>query len=379
MVYMSKTKRKRVRRQRLIRLAIAAAVVAAVLVIIWQASLGSVVARVEGTTIRSGMVDGVETFLAFAQTGQFPNNSTAGMTEDEIATQNDLKLVQRNALVQSVFVTNEVVRKFFAEKGIAFPDEEQQAQIDEYVEMYFGTPEAVRTLEAKGVKRQHIEYYFEFVTIMAALRNYIDETDPVTEEEALAYYNENPSYFTNPFSMSASHILIQDPEHTDAKRAEIEAILEKLNNGADFAELAMEYSECGSAENGGDLGTFGLGQMVPEFEEAALALEPGEISGIVETQFGFHIIKLTEKNEESLSSFEDVRENIDSILIGERSNELVTSLIDAANITYTGLLVPETGKPPISLSELALARGETPEEDGHDPNDGGDHTGHDHD
>jgi len=378
MVYMSKTKRKRVRRQRLIRLAIAAAVVAAVLVIIWQASLGSVVARVEGTTIRSGMVDGVETFLAFAQTGQFPNNSTAGMTEDEIATQNDLKLVQRNALVQSVFVTNEVIRKFFAEKGIAFPDEEQQAQIDEYVEMYFGTPEAVRTLEAKGVKRQHIEYYFEFVTIMAALRNYIDETDPVTEEEALAYYNENPSYFTNPFSMSASHILIQDPEHTDAKRAEIEAILEKLNNGADFAELAMEYSECGSAENGGDLGTFGLGQMVPEFEEAALALEPGEISGIVETQFGFHIIKLTEKTEESIAPFEDVRENINSVLIGQRSNDLVEGLIDAANITYSGLINPETGRPPTSLADLALARGETPDAE-HDPNDGGDHTGHNHD
>ena len=378
MVYMSKTKKKRVRKQRLIRLAIAVGVIAAVIIIIWQVNLGSVVARVDGTAIRSSMVDGVSAFLQFAQTGQFQDNSTVGMTAEEIATRDDMRLVQRNAVVQNVFVTKEVLKKHFAAEGIAFPTEDQQAQIDEYMNMYFGTPEAVRTLESNGVKRQHLEYYFEFITLMAAFRDKIAESDPVTEEQALAYYNENQSYFITPLSLRASHILLLDAEHTDARRAEMEQILERLNNGEDFAELAMEYSEDGSAENGGDLGTFGLGQMVPEFENAALALEPGEISGIVETQFGYHIILLTEKTEETLSPFEDVRESIDSVLNGERTTAATDALIEAANITYYGLINPETGKPPTSLADLALSRGETPEEE-HDPNDGEDHTGHNHD
>jgi hypothetical protein len=142
----------------------------------------------------------------------------------------------------------------------------------------------------------------------------------------------------------------------------------------------MEYSEDGSAENGGDLGSFGLGQMVPEFEEAALALEPGEISGIVETQFGFHIVMLTEKNEESISPFEDVMSSIDSFLTSERVTEATEALIESANITYYGLINPTTGKPPTSLAELKEARGEVDETDSdHDPYDGEDHTGHDHD
>ncbi len=86
--------------------------------------------------------------------------------------------------------------------------------------------------------------------------------------------------------IKASHILVK-------KRSEAEKILKELKNGASFSELAKKHSTCPSAKRGGDLGFFSHGQMVKEFEKAAFALKKGEISGIVKTEFGFHIIKRT--------------------------------------------------------------------------------------
>ena len=356
MTYMSKTKRRRVRKQRALGLAIAAAVIVAIILIIWQVSLGSVLAKVEGTSIRSGQVNGVEAFLTYVQTGQFPTEPTSG-TKEEIASQKDMLLVQKNSLVQNVFVSYEVVKNYLAAEGVTFPTEEQLTEINTNVEAYFGTNDSVRLFEANGVKRGHIEFYFRYVALMAQFKEMVAEENPVTEEEARAYYDENPDYFMTPLSMRASHILLLDSEHTPEKRAEMEQILERINNGEDFAELATQYSEDSSAESGGDLGTFGTGEMVPEFEEACLALEPGEVSEIVETQYGFHIIKLTEMNEPAMASFEESRDSIESVLESERSAEKLQALIDAANITYNGLITPSTGKPPISLAELEEARG----------------------
>lgn len=87
--------------------------------------------------------------------------------------------------------------------------------------------------------------------------------------------------------VKASHILVK-------KRSEAEKILEELKKGANFAELAKKYSECPSRKRGGDLGWFGKGKMVPEFEKAAFSLKKGDLSDIVKTQFGYHVIKVTD-------------------------------------------------------------------------------------
>ena len=383
MAYMSKVKKRRVRKQRLIRLAIALAIIAVVLIVIWQASLGSVMAKVNGTPIRSSTVESVEAFLEYIQTGQFPGGSTAGMSDEEIKTKEDMALVQLNSILYNIFITHEVLKAHFAAEGIEFPTAEQQEQIDQYVESYFGSPEGARVFEANGVKIEHVTIYFEYVTLVSAFRDNYVEANPVSEEDAFAYYEENKQYFVTPVSLRASHILILDADHTPEKRAEIQQILDRLNEGEDFAELAMMYSEDGSAEAGGDLGSFGLGEMVPEFEEAALALEPGEISGIVETQFGFHIILLTEKNPETVKSFDEVRDQIDSILSGERATGFLNELIAAADIVYKVLVNPTTGKPPMSLAELEEARIaagliEAPAEE-ETAGAADDHEGHDHD
>jgi len=370
-------------RQRLLGLAITAACIAGVIVIIWQIGLGSTLVKVEGKSIRSGAVKGVESYLEYMQTGSITGDKTAGLRGEEKAAAKDMALVQQNSVVNSVFIPLEVLKLHFAATGKVFPDEEALAEINEYPDSLFSNDATARMFSSNGVKKEHALYYHEYIAAMGVFRSEVLENDPVSDEEIQAYYDEHMDYFAVPFSMRASHILILDSEHTPEKRAEIEAILEKLNSGEDFAELAKAYSEDSSAESGGDLGTFRLGDMVEPFEKACLALEPGETSGIVETEFGFHIIKLTEKTEEGFSPLAEVRDSIESYIGSDRVIEALDALRAQWDIRYYGIINPTTGKPPISLAELDEARGTTKEEPaaeeaGAGDEAGEDHTGHDH-
>jgi len=375
----------------MIRGLIAIAVAAVVLIIVWQASLGSVVAKVNGVSIRSGMVDGVEAFLVYYQTGQFPADQLAGLTGEERDSAVDMALVARNSLIQSVFVNSELIRQHFESEGKAFPSAEKAIEISETTDLLFANIELSRSFRNNGISKSHVEYYYTYQAAMEEFQEEVLANDPITDEDIETYYELYQFYFMTPVQLTASHILIMDPEHTDAKRAEIQAILDKLNDGEDFATLAIEYSEDGSAVNGGELGTFGLGEMVAPFEEAALALEPGEISGIVETEFGFHIILLTDKTEESYQSVDEVRDQLTELIGSDRTVDALDGLKEAATIEYSGLLNPTTGKPPTNLTELEEARNPdaaetaaeedaTEEEvDEHEGHDHDEHEGHDHD
>lgn len=152
----------------------------------------------------------------------------------------------------------------------------------------------------------------------------------ITDDELLEYYNKNKESFFESEKVHARHILVETEE-------EAKNIIRQLNEGIiDFAELAKEKSICPSAENGGDLGFFAKGQMVKEFEEAAFSLKPGEISEIVKTEFGYHIIKCEEIKEEYSPSFEEVTDQINNILRYQRENEatlaLISRLKEEANI-----------------------------------------------
>lgn len=169
--------------------------------------------------------------------------------------------------------------------------------------------------------------------------------DEVSQEQAQQYYQENEEQFIVPQQVQASHILITpDQSAEDAEAAQSQArqqaqgLLEQINDGADFAELAMEHSECPSGAQGGDLGFFGAGQMVPEFEQAAFALEPGQTSDIVETQFGYHIIQVTEKSEAAVTSFEDAKPQLMEMLKQQKQAEIAETYImelkEQAEIVY---------------------------------------------
>jgi peptidyl-prolyl cis-trans isomerase C len=155
----------------------------------------------------------------------------------------------------------------------------------------------------------------------------------VPEEEMAAYYEANPEKFETPERVRARHILVRlNPEMEDAEkeaaRKKIETVKEKLSSGEDFEKLVSENSDCPSSKNGGDLDYFARGQMVKPFEDAAFAMNPGEISDIVETQFGYHIIKVEDKQTAATLSFEEAREGLAEQLKGEKARTAVKDYIE---------------------------------------------------
>jgi peptidyl-prolyl cis-trans isomerase C len=155
----------------------------------------------------------------------------------------------------------------------------------------------------------------------------------VSDADAKKFYDENIDKFKQGENIRASHILCGiDPKATaeEKKKAKekAEALLKEIKAGKDFAELAKTNSTCPSSAQGGDLGEFGKGQMVPSFEAAAFALKPGEVSDVVETQFGYHIIKLTEKKEAGVTKFDEVKERIQEYLKGTKMQKAVADYID---------------------------------------------------
>lgn len=154
------------------------------------------------------------------------------------------------------------------------------------------------------------------------------------DEEMQDYYRKNQSEFQVQEQVQAAHILFktagEPPESVQKIRQKAEKVLEEARAGKDFAQLARRHSEDGSAANGGDLGFFGRGRMVPEFERAAFGLAKGEISGLVTTQFGFHIVKALEKQAARTQALEEVEGLIRSSITSEKAEEAARDLADKA-------------------------------------------------
>lgn len=149
----------------------------------------------------------------------------------------------------------------------------------------------------------------------------------VTEKEVKEYYEANKAKFKAPEKVKASHILIASEEQA-------EEVVEELNNGLDFAEAAKKYSKCPSKDKGGDLGFFMKGQMVPEFEKAAFNMEIGEISEPVKTQFGYHIIKVEDKQEEAEQEFEQVKDKITQQLLAQKQQKIYQEKVEELKGKY---------------------------------------------
>jgi peptidyl-prolyl cis-trans isomerase C len=151
----------------------------------------------------------------------------------------------------------------------------------------------------------------------------------ISDTDARKFYDERVKQAGGP-EVKASHILVE----TEDKAKEI---FEEIAHGADFAEMAAKHSkDPGSKANGGSLGYFGKGRMVPEFETAAFQLKVGEVSLPVKSQFGWHLIKVEDKREREPPGFEEVKEQIVSALVREKANELGKKLREAAKIVYAG-------------------------------------------
>ena len=140
----------------------------------------------------------------------------------------------------------------------------------------------------------------------------------ISDEEAKKFYEENQQFFQKGESVSAKHILVKEEEQANALLAAI------TSGEKTFEAAAMESSTCPSGAQGGDLGEFSKGQMVPEFEEAAFTAEIGKVVGPVKTQFGFHLIKVEKKNEAAVADFTEVEGSIKANLLQQKQVEVYT-------------------------------------------------------
>ena len=180
-------------------------------------------------------------------------------------------------------------------------------------------------------------------------------TVEVNDAEARAFYDENKEDFNKPEQVKASHILVKvaptaTPEEKAAAKAKIDSLLKKVKAGGDFAALAKDNSDDpGSKIMGGDLGFFDRGTMVKEFADAAFAMKVGQVSNVVETQFGYHIIKVTDRKEGGMTTFENAKADIVKSLQDKKKNELFKQLIEkvkaGAKIEYPPGKEPKPMKP----------------------------------
>ena len=150
----------------------------------------------------------------------------------------------------------------------------------------------------------------------------------LTEEEKKAFFEAQKQSFSKPETASAKHILVDSEEKAND-------ILGKINAGeVSFEDAAKEHSTCPSKDAGGDLGTFGRGQMVPEFENAVFNMNNGEVSGPVKTQFGYHLIKLENKNESSIPEYDEVAEEVGKTLLFQKQGEVYQQKLNEVKEKY---------------------------------------------
>ncbi len=142
----------------------------------------------------------------------------------------------------------------------------------------------------------------------------------IEEDQVKTFYTENEPRFTKPSEVKASHILVKEED-------KINELNTKIKAGESFEELAKENSECPSGQNGGDLGFFGKGKMVPEFETTAFAMGVGEVSDPFKTDFGFHILKVTDKTEGGQQTFEQVSDSIKRHLEQVQAQDVISKKV----------------------------------------------------
>jgi peptidyl-prolyl cis-trans isomerase C len=191
--------------------------------------------------------------------------------------------------------------------------------------------------EVKGV----LEEAKKKILIAKLLKDNIDDKVTVDDVQVRDYYENHPGEFKTPEIFRASHIMVKTED--SAKNIALE-----LANGAKFDDLARKYSIDFSAESGGDIGYFVIGQVDPDFERVAVNLKEGEISGVVKSKFGYHIIKLTERKLNSIEKYEDVKDRIRHHLITEKKkkvfNDLITRLKNNAKVVVKDELADESSK-----------------------------------
>jgi peptidyl-prolyl cis-trans isomerase C len=241
-------------------------------------------------------------------------------------------------------VNRTLLRQAADREGMTVTKAEEQVRIDEIKANFPDSAAFNAQLENSGLTmegfKKEIVYSIKIESLIEKMTSGLPKP---TEADAREFYDSNTEQFVSAERIKASHILIKvAPEDTDMMKAEkrkkIEEIRARLVRGEDFAKVAAENSECPSSASGGDLGFFSRGQMIRPFEDAAFSLKTGVLSEIVETTFGFHVIKITDRESATTTAFAEVKSNIVEYLGNMRKQQEVEKYIgalrDLAKIEY---------------------------------------------
>ena len=310
--------------------------------------------------------------------GYLRSNQQAAMMPPDLMNQIRPMLRTRmlDALIGQVLLLQEAKKS-----GVTVSDDEVMTELEERAAGQ--TP----PLTVDQLKMMFAAQGVDFADVVADFRNALtldkfltekmaDQAE-VSEEEARAYYNDNITDFNQPERVEASHILLgfglTDPNadpSTDPNRILAEELLAQIRDGADFGELAMANSvDKTSSVKGGELGYFWRERMVPEFSDAAFALEPNEVSDVVESQYGYHIIKVTDHKDAGIAPFEEAQTYIENLLKEQKQTELVTAYLTelkaGATIEYPAADEPEASAPtPSTTTPAPIIRTPRPAEPG---------------
>jgi peptidyl-prolyl cis-trans isomerase C len=198
-------------------------------------------------------------------------------------------------------VTLHVLLQESRSRNITVTDADLDARLQEVKKQFPNEQEFTKALASRNMTVEGLrEEARSEIAVSKMVQAEVAPQIKIQESDVKAFYDKNPQQFQQPETFRASHILIRvDANATEAQKKEartkIEGLLEQIRQGADFAAIATTNSQDGSASNAGDLNFFRKGQMVAPFQQAVEALEVGKVSGVVETQFGYHLIKLTDK------------------------------------------------------------------------------------
>lgn len=240
----------------------------------------------------------------------------------------------RNDVLDGIILEQLIDEKIKAAK-IVVTDADADAKIEEIMTMNKMTIDQIKEQLAK--KNVTFDDFKEQLKKNVGIEKVIDvemkaagKSSAVTDADAKKFYDDNAAQFSTPEQVRASHILIKADMKDEAAKAEAkkkaEGILVKARGGEDFAALAKEHSEDpGSKDKGGEY-TFGRGRMVKPFEDTAFSLEVGKISDPVETTFGYHIIKLSEKIPAKVTEFDEVKERLITDLVRRKKSEFWSTL-----------------------------------------------------
>ncbi|MCM3169337.1 peptidylprolyl isomerase [Peribacillus frigoritolerans] len=231
------------------------------------------------------------------------------INEDELY---DALVAGYGADTLDLLITNKLVEMEAEKAGIKIKDEEIQKEIDVMVESYGDEKSLKEQLEASGSSMDALK---KDIVVYLQTKKLVEPRITVTDDEISTYFEDNKDTFAQAEQVEASHILVED-EKTAKK------VAKELAAGGDFAKLAAEYStDTETADNGGNLGYFGKGDMVEEFEDVAFNLDKNKVSDPVKTEYGYHIIKVTGKKEAKKANLEDSKEVIKETLLSERLQE----------------------------------------------------------